>query len=423
MLLTLVALFAMTWYVSRKTEQIFTSQITAFNQIAPERIKVDLQNYQRKLFSSRARTALWIQGEKKIIFDHQIRHFVWGIKMITTLSGDSELAQIIAENIPLDQIQLTTDISLQGASQSKLALPEISFQDPGGRLKMNGFRASWSLDADLSMGELTCQLDSFVLQQAEQGEVVFSGLAISSQMTNLQDIPLGSGELLLEKLSIVGHGKPTLEVHNIHYLGQADLDQDVYRSTGALSFSTATLAEEKLNSGELKLVLSGLDPELLHSLQQTAKQLQSKVLNQQINALELQIQLLDLYPKLFNSGVTLSLEKLSLSSGDDQINGHGILTLLEKSAPQGAFFSLENIQGSFQLDIDRGAFVAGYRLFNLLRFGESKNQNAAVLAEQAEQLAGGLVQKGIFTRQDGGKFHVNFSLLDGQGKLNGTRVF
>jgi len=423
MILTLIALFAMTWYTSRKTEQLFTAQIATFNQIAPEMIKVDLQNYQRKLFTSSARTALWLQGKEKIIFDHQIRHFVWGVKMITTLAEDSELAQSISENTSLDQIQLTTDISLLGASQSKLALPDISFQDPDGRVQMNGFRANWDLDADLTTGKLTCQLDKLILQQAKQVEMNFSGFALSSQMTNLQDIPLGSGDLLLEKLHIVGHGTPALEVHNIHYRGQSDLEQDSYSSTGSLSFSEAFFAEEKLNNGELKMVLTGLDPELFHSLQQTAKQLQNKAFNQQISSFELQLQLLDLYTKLFDSGVTLNLEKLSISSGADQISGHGTLTLLEKSASKGSFFSLENIQGTFQLDIDRGAFVAGYRLFNILRFGESNNHNAAVLAEQAEQLAGGLVQKGIFTQQDGGKFHVDFSLFEGQGKLNGSRVF
>ena len=43
----------------------------------------------------------------------------------------------------------------------------------------------------------------------------------------------------------------------------------------------------------------------------------------------------------------------------------------------------------------------------------------ALLAEQAEQIAGGLVQKGILTRQDGDKFRVDFSWAGGQGILNG----
>jgi hypothetical protein len=32
---------------------------------------------------------------------------------------------------------------------------------------------------------------------------------------------------------------------------------------------------------------------------------------------------------------------------------------------------------------------------------------------------GGLVQKGIFTRQDGDRFRMDFSLVEGQGKING----
>ena len=96
-----------------------------------------------------------------------------------------------------------------------------------------------------------------------------------------------------------------------------------------------------------------------------------------------------------------------------------MLSLPQESASESSLFSLGNITANFQLEIDRGAFIIGYRLLNDLQSAQGQYQNRAVLAEQAEQIAGGLVQKGIFTRQDGDKFRVDFSWAGGQGILNG----
>ncbi|MFK5927752.1 MAG: DUF945 family protein [Desulfuromusa sp.] len=420
MALTLIVLFTLTWYSSRKTEQLFTAQINAFNQTAPGLIKVDLQEYQRKLFTSTAQTALQIQGQDKIIFIHQIRHFVWGIKMTTILANNSDLANAITTTIPLNQLPIITDISFLGASKSTLELPQLSFQDDSGKLKMTGFSASWDLNADLTMGGFTCQLENLQRQQDNQNELNLTNLKISSQMTDLQDIPLGEGTLQVENLQLLEHGKPAIEFQNIQYRGQTDLTQKLFSNTAELNFDQLSLADETLRDGRLKLILSGIDTELLHSLQQTAKQLQLKALNQQGNPFELQLQLLGLYTQLLNSGITLHLEDLSVKSGEDKISGNGVLTLLNESSADGSLFSLANIQTNFQLDIDRGAFVTAYRLFNNLRSNGGNHQNPAVLAEQAEQIAGGLVQKGIFVQQGGDKFRVGFSWIKGQGTLNGN---
>lgn len=418
MVLTLITLFAMTWYSSRKTEQIFTEQITAINQISPEIVKVDLQHYQRRLFSSQAVTVVSIKGKERMKLHHQIRHFVWGVKMVTSLAKESELAAVLAP----DQLHLTTDFNLQGASQTKLNVPEISFQDAKGSLKITGLQAHLDFNENLSKGTFNCQIDSLHVQQADQTELDLSNLSISSQMTDLQDIPLGSGELLLEKLNMSVQGQPTVELHTIRYQGKTDLVQNSYKGDATITFAELLLADETVGQGELKLTLSDIDTELLRSLQQTTKKLQTVALNQQSSSFELQLQLLGLYTELLHSGITLTLEKLSLHSGDDQIIGNGTLTLLKKTTAGRTFLSLQNIKGAFQLDIDHGAFVTGYRLFNKLRFGTDQKQNSAVLAEQAEQIAGGLLQKGIFIRQTGDKFHLDFSLSEGQGTLNGARV-
>ncbi|NOQ41770.1 MAG: DUF945 family protein [Desulfuromusa sp.] len=415
MAVTIVVLFILTWYCSHKTEQHFTAQIAAINQASPELINVELINYQRKLFTANAATAVSIRGEEKLSFNHQIRHFVWGVKIITTLAPDSALAKEIVTQVPLDQLQLITDFSLLGASKSRFILPQLTFQDDSVNLEITGFSIGWDLSADLTMGNFVCLLDNLQLQQVDQGELNLANLRISTQMTDLQDSPLGNGELQLEKLRLIRSGRPAIEFQNIQYRGQTNLNQGLFSGTAELDFARLLLAEETLSDGRLKLTLAGIDADLLRSIQQTGEQLQLKALNQQNSPLELQLQLLGLYTELLNSGATLTLEELSLSTDNGKINGNGVLSLLKESTSESSFFSLDNITANFQLEIDRDAFVTGYRLLNNLQSAEGKYQNPAVLAEQAEQIAGGLVQKGIFVRQDEDTYHLDFSWAEGQG--------
>ncbi len=419
MVLTIIILFALTWYCSRQTEQFFAARIAAINQVSPQLIVVELKNYQRKLFTANAETAVRIGGKEEIRLNHQIRHFVWGVKMVTVLAPDSTLAKGIVTQIPLDQFQLITDINLLGASKSRLILPQFKFQNDRGNLEITGFSAGWNLDGELTMGNFVCLLDSLQVQQADQSELNLANLKITSRMTDLQDIPLGNGELQLEKLQLIMGGKPAIEFQNIQSRGETALTQGLFSSSAELNFNQLLLAEETLRDGFLKLTLSEIDAELFHSIQNATGQLQQQALGQQNSSLERQLQLLELYTELLQSGMTLHLEELSLSTDNGEINGKGMLLLPQESASESSLFSLENITANFQLEIDRGAFVTGYRLLNDLQSAQGQYQNRAVLAEQAEQIAGGLVQKGIFTRQDGDKFRVDFSWAGGQGILNG----
>ena len=419
MALTIITLFTLTWYCSNQTEHHFTAQLAAINQASPELIKAELITYQRKLFTANAETAVSIRGEEEVRFNHQIRHFVWGVKMITTLAPDSALAKEIGTKIPLEQLQLITDFSLLGASKSRFILPQLTFQDDSGNLEITGFSIGWDLNADLTMGKFVCLLDNLQLQPVGQSELHLANLKISTRMTDLQDIPLGDGELQLEKLQLLRHGKSVIEFQDIQYRGQTDLSQGLFSSTAELSFAQLLLAGEILRDGRLKMTLSGIDADLIRSIQQTAGQLQQQALDQQSSPLELQLQLLGFYTELLNSGITLTLEELSLSTDNGEINGNGVLSLLKESTAESSLFSLESITANFQLEIDRGAFVTGYQLFNNLQSSGDTYQNQAVLAEQAEQIAGGLIQKGFFVRQDGDKFRMDFSWVEGQGKLNG----
>jgi len=419
MVLTIIILFALTWYCSYQTEQFFAARIAAINQVSPQLIVVELNSYHRKLFTANAETAVRIEGKEEIKLNHQIRHFVWGVKMVTVLAPDSTLAKEIVTQIPLDQFQLITDINLLGASKSRLILPQLKFQNDRESLEITGFSAGWDLDGELTMGNFVCLLDNLQLKRADQSELNLANLKITSRLTDLQNIPLGDTELQLEKLELLMGGKPAIEFQNIQSRGQTALIQGLFSSSAELNFGRLLLAEETLRDGFLKLTLSGINAELFHFIQNAAGQLQQQAFGQQSSSFERQLQLLELYTELLQSGMTLHLEGLSLTTDNGEINGQGMLSLPQESASESSLFSLGNITANFQLEIDRGAFIIGYRLLNDLQSAQGQYQNRAVLTEQAEQIAWGLVQKGIFSRQDEDKFRVDFTWAEGEGRLNG----
>ena len=413
LVLTIIVLFTLTWYCGHKTEQLFTDQITAVNQLLPGQVEFRLKSYQGQLFSAKAETILTIRGKEPITLKHQIRHFVWGAEMVTTL------AEPAATGSSLNRPQLTTHVNLWGASKSRLVLPQYSFQSDNRHLEVTGFSAGWDLNSDLSTGNFVCLMDHLNLKVADQTELNLVNLKITTQITDFQEVPLGTGELQLGKLLLAEDNEPALELRKIRYRGETTLIQERFSSTADLNCQQLLLAEESLDNIQLKLKLSGINAALLRSIQETGEQLQQQAVDPQSHPFSLQLQLLGLYTELLNSGITLTLEELSLFADSGKIKGKGALSLLEDAATKGSLFPTESVTANLHLDIDQSAFVVVYRLLNNLQSAKGKYQNRAVLAEQAEQIAGGLVQKGIFIRQDGNKFHVDFSWAEGQGEING----
>ena len=113
----------------------------------------------------------------------------------------------------------------------------------------------------------------------------------------------------------------------------------------------------------------------------------------------------------------MGVPQLALRSGDGVMQGQGRFEL--PVTPVSGLQAFSAIQGRFQLDIDRSFFATGFRLLDKLQNEGKTALNRAVLAEQAEQLAGGLLQKGLLARHPDGGYRIDFSLEQGQGSLNG----
>lgn len=420
MVLTLIVLFAMTFYCSSKAEEVFQAQVEQLNKTYPGMFQVAVNHYQRGLLVSNVQTSFSLEDGEALLLDHQIRHFPWGVRIMTRLPADSALALDLAETLPIEDLQLQTDVSLTGSAHSSFKLPELNFSDSSGQLAIKGVVFDCDLEGQLTTGNISFELGSLEVRQAEQAEIVLAGLRVTSQFVEQQGLPLGQGKLQLDRLRVQLDDRPGFELNKLAYEASSSLQGDQLATELDMTLAGLSLAGEAFSEGQLKLSMSGIKVATVRELQQAARELQAEFLNQQADPLVLQLQLLGLYSQLLKDGLTLSLETLKLKSVDGNIAGRGLLEFNDLVSSGAGLLAVDKIKAQFELNVDRGAFAAGFRLVDGLRRQGSTATNPAVLTEQAEQLAGGLVQKGIFSRREDGGYRVDISLDQGQGLLNGN---
>jgi len=176
---------------------------------------------------------------------------------------------------------------------------------------------------------------------------------------------------------------------------------------------------ERFTQARLKLDLQGIDIAAIRELQDSAKQMQADLLSRKVDPLVLQVQMLGLYSQLLQNGLDLKLEQLELQGDGGSLQGGGSLHLPEHPFSGAPGINLQQLKADFYLDVDHSIFASGVRLLDKLQHQGQASVNPAVLNEQAEQLAGALLQKGVFTRRAEGGYRIELAFDQGQGRLNG----
>ena len=417
LIIILILLFGATYFCSRKTEEVFKAQAAQVNQNYPGFAQVELLDYQRGLLLSEVKTKIIFQQEV-VQLHHQIRHFPWKVQVFTTLEKDSELAAELSDVIPFEQLQLVTEVFFDGSSQSQFHIDELKLSDKKVQLRLQSVDFALELDGRLSDGQLALGLDRLEIAETEETEVVLAGLKMNSNFRDLQGLPLGDGTVQIDNISVKARGKQGFALSGLNYAGNSLLEADTLTSGLNLQLTSLELGGENFSDGQLQMQISGIDAIALKELQGNVRQLQQDMQGQQIDPVILQLQLLGLYSQLFQQGVTLSIDQLAMQADAGRVSGHGAVTLQELNFSGGGLIPLDKLKGDFLLDIDRQFFNAGFRMLDTLQ-RKGQRRNPAVLNEQAEQIAGGLVQKGIFSRREGG-YQLELKLDQGLVELNGN---
>ncbi len=417
LLLILAGLFASTYVCSLKTEEKFANQVARFNRSYPGVLQVTVDDYQRGLLVSKVKTSLSLPGRELLELQQRIRHFPWGIKIWTGISKNSRFATFL----PVKEFLLETDIGLNGIADSTFELPELTFQNGQEELQLTGLSLHGRFDTQENSGDLKLLLESLKLVENDKVRIDLAGVNFTSIFREQQGIPLGEGRLQLEHLQVQSAEQVGFGFNGLQYVVSTLLENGEFSSVLDLKIAELSYAEEEFSAGRLRIKLSGIAVATLRDLQERVKQLQTDLLSRKQDSLSVQLQLLGIYSELLQEELSIELEQLVVQTAGGELSGQGKLALQElpSSASAGLF---ERLSGELQLKITKAAFAAGFRLFDKLQRKGRSVVNAAVLNEQAEQLAGALMQKGILTRTTAGVYRLDFTFERGQLLFNGQEL-
>ncbi len=418
MILILLLLFAATYVCSSRTEAVFKAEIERINQNYSGLLQVELVDYRRGLLLSEAKTRLDMRGES-LLLEHQLRHFPWMVRALSRVDAAATTADPVERQF-LEQLQLQTDVSLDGAADSRFELPQLTISAEGSELQLQGLSFSTRLEAGLNAGMIDFRLQQLSLNEPGVGELQVAGMQLQSDFRDLQGIPLGSGMLQLERLTLTPGVGDVFALQGLSYQVVSEQSAATLNSSAELRLTGLQLGGERFHEGRLVLKIVGIEADAARRVQQELRQLQRELYNQQTDPLLLQLRVAGLYSQLLSKGVSLSLEQLSLQGDPGALQGEGRFEVTQ-SASGGVLQALNGLQGQLQLQLDQALFSSVFRLADELQHPGRKT-NRAVLNEQAEQLAGALVQKGILTRQ-AGAYRLDFSLAQGTALLNGQPAF
>lgn len=419
LILILLALFGADFYCSRRTEAVFRTQVEKLRRSYAGILQVRLEDYHAGLLLSRARLSLGFSAGGSLRLEHQIRHFPWGVKMVTRLAGDSDLAGALAKLVPLDQLQLLTEVDLNGRSHSTLELAELHSAGEAGALSLRRLKFGCDLAPSLQRGNLWFTLAALQIDRAGRKQLALNDVELRSRFADWQGLPLGNGELRIARLLVDTGELPGLELRDVRYRSTMQPDGGAIANLAELRLAELSLAGECFTQGRLKLALRGIDPAALRELLDIVKQMQADLLSCRVDPLVLQVQLFGLCPQLFRNGLDLRLERLALHSADGGLQGNGALKLQDLNGFGATELNLDHVDAALQLEIDAGAFARGVRLLDKLQHQGRASARPAVLNELAEQLAGGLVQKGVLVRRGKSGYRLQLSIAQGRGSLNG----
>ena len=422
LVLILLALFSATFYCSRRTEAAFRRQVENLRQNESGFLKVRLDSYRTGLFLSQAGLSILLDGAGTLRLRQQIRHFPWGVEMVTQVAGDSDLASELTNLVPLDQVLLLTRVDLHGRSHSTLGLPEWHFSDDSGELKLSGLNLVFDLDQTLSSGDYSLDLGTLSITVEGERRLELSGMTLQGRVAGARGLPLGEGELRIARIELHNSTQPDLDIKDLRNFFRLQLTGESLAGLTETSMGELLLLGERFTKARFKLSLRGLEVAAIQELQESLRQLQADLLSREVDPLILQMQMLGVYSQLLQGGLDLRLEQFDVQGEEGTLQGEGTLQLLKTKAPGTSGTSPEQVTGHLFLNIDHGIFASGVRALDRLQHQGRASANRGVLNEQAEQLAGALLQKGILTNRQGGGYRVELAFDRGQGWLNGRSL-
>ena len=410
LIITLATLFALTWYCSIKAEEYFSLWVERSNHYAPAISTTDLVSYDRQLFTAEAITTSDIKDLGRYDFHHLIRHYVWGVSIITTPAAATDSQALLAG------LRIVTDVGPTGAARSRLSMPQLTVENADGpTLTIDRIAAEGRINATATEGSWDLTLDQLQVVRDRHNRILASGIQSSAEMENLDSFPLGRSRTRINSITLEkADGRPII-VEGLNLLSKSLADEPRhYLTRSDLSFANLKADNNTFQDGRLVLELRGIDTQLIDVFVEVTNNLRSRVNTDTVTGEEMtDLFILPMSAALLESGLTLSLEDLSLATTGGNLHGVGKATLAAGPADTNLDGLLELIRISLRADFDIHILARINQLFS------GNVDNLTVKEEELRMIFGGLTQLGFLSRLEGDRFRLLVSYEDEEIKLNG----
>lgn len=415
-IIALIILFTATYFLAGATEQAFHRQVTELNQLAPGKLKATVQSYDRQFFSARARTEIRLGTHQPIQLNHQIRHFLWGVEIRSTLAHSGALADV-AVSPQLEELPIISHIAPDGSISSRFDADSVSVKTDQETLKLSALQLTINQNQELSEADIIYNIQGLDLEEADQK--IFSSTDIDGnfRLENLRGTPTGLIRTRIREFRLNIPQSLPVRVNELHFSSEASKDGQSFNIASQTSFGKLSVAEDIFTAGGIEVQISGLNQDLIEQYKELLDGwLESKnATNGEANALR--FKLFSLAMDMLSSDLRFDLKSITVASNEGRFTGHGHWILNTAGTDKLPAFSLfGNSEAQLVLELDKDLFRAGYILLHRLQNHASISREE--MTARTRLMERQLIRQGIL-ESDEDRYLLNFSWADGRGELNG----
>lgn len=350
-------------------------------------------------------------------------------------TSEEEYAELV-NSLPL--MDFETILSLDGSGTTEVLIPSVDhkFED-GKTLKWSGLDGLINFAPNLTQvssvinsGDLEIEDDSFRL--------TIKGIDIESNLdypaTNYKN-PLGNVNVKVEEFSSNGKDGDELNqltLSNLEFKGSTDQKGQLIDHIHSLGFETLTVGGNSYGPGIYELQMRNIDKQVFEEIQTALEQSQNQQGASSTDLLS--AELMKALPSLFKNSPEIEITKLSMKTGEGEIDGHAIISVSGDSLDNAELatnpiFLLAAVTADLRLSVSKPLMdnlLKDYKIEEITDDFSSRDEEIPSESElqtlgkvKAQSEIQEMLDQGILILKDG-KYQIEASYSLGQVKLNGN---
>lgn len=340
----------------------------------------------------------------------------------------------------LPALEADTTLSLKGYGTTEVSMPSVEQKlEDGKTLKWTGLDGLinftpelYSVSSVLNSGELQIEDDTFLLKIA--------GLNIESNLdypaSNYKN-PLGNIDIKIDEFSSEGKdgdesNKVTLT--NLELAGSTDQKGNLLNHTHSLGFESLIVGGNSYGPGIYELQIRNIDKKAFEEIQtalEQSRQFEGSAATEMLSA-----ELMKVLPTLFKNAPSIEITKLSINTGEGEINGHAVISVSGDSIdnPELAanpIFLLAALSAEVKLSVSKPLMDNLLKDYKIEEITDEKNANNEEMPsdkelqqlgnERAQKEIQAMLDQGVLVIKDG-SYEIEAIYGLGQIKVNGQSL-